>query len=62
MAAPTFQQQLEDLLNRHSQENVSNTPDFILAKFLVDCMAAFNAAVKERTKWRGETGAKAGHE
>lgn len=30
---------LENILNRHSVENASNTPDFILAKYLMECMA-----------------------
>ena len=35
-------------LNYHSAENVSNTPDFILAEFLAACLAAFNTAVQQR--------------
>ena len=32
------------LLNRHSRENYSNTPDFILAEFLVHCLRSFETA------------------
>ena len=40
---------IADVLNRHSAENGSDTPDFILAKYLVDCLVAFNEAVTQRT-------------
>ncbi len=48
-----FQQELEDLINRHSQENVSNTPDFILAQYMGAALAAFNTAVQQRETWYG---------
>lgn len=41
----TFRQELESLINKHSKENESNTPDFALAGFLEACLAAFNASV-----------------
>src|ERR1041385_370169 len=39
-----FAQRLERLINAHSQENGSNTPDFILAQYLLACLRAFNTA------------------
>lgn len=50
-----FQKELEQLLNRHSQENASNTPDFILANYLNNCLDAFNVAVARREEWYGRT-------
>lgn len=50
----TFEQELESLINRHSLENESGTPDFILASYLVNCLNAFNIAVQQRANWRGE--------
>jgi hypothetical protein len=47
--------QLASALNRCSAENGSNTPDFILADFLGACLAAFDAAVKRRAEWYGQT-------
>ena len=47
----TFQEDLTSLINRHSAENGSNTPDFILAKYLGGCLDAFNAAVSDRERW-----------
>jgi|SRR6185312_6477137 len=49
----TFEEALEKLINKHSQENGSNTPDFILSKFLYECLEAFNHGIKQREKWYG---------
>ena len=46
-----FQQELVALLNKCSRENASNTPDFILADYLLDCLKAFELAVSARTGW-----------
>jgi len=51
-----FVDQLSDLLNRHSKENASNTPDFILAQYLVACLAAWNTATQQRETWYGRDG------
>jgi hypothetical protein len=48
-----FKPELESLLNRYSMEGGSDTPDFILAQYLWDCLAAWNRAVNERTEWYG---------
>lgn len=48
-----FEQELTQLLNRYSQENGSNTPDFILAQFLLSCLTVFNATVQRRENWYG---------
>lgn len=45
---------LEELLNRASAENDSGTPDFILAKYLITALNAFNTAIKARDDWRSE--------
>ena len=36
------------VLNRYSAESASNTPDYILAQYLLGCLAAFNTAVQQR--------------
>lgn len=38
-------------MNRYSIENESNTPDFLLAEYVRDCLNAYNAAVKARDAW-----------
>lgn len=45
--------ELVSLLNSHSAENASNTPDFVLAAFLMDCLDAFNRATSHRDHWYG---------
>ena len=49
----TFERELKILINRHSMENESNTPDFILAQYLRGCLEVFNAVVQQREKWYG---------
>ena len=53
MAVLVFREELVSLINKHSMENGSATPDFILAQFLVGCLEAFDAAVYRRTQWMG---------
>ena len=48
-----FSTELQVLLNRFSKENESNTPDFILAKYLEGCLLQWNTAVQERERWYG---------
>lgn len=50
---PDFQTELQAVLNRHSQEGHSNTPDFLLAQFITQCVEAFNTATKARDAWYG---------
>ena len=51
----TFEKELEALLNSHSMENGSDTPDFILAAYLTACLKAFDAGVSRREEWYGRT-------
>lgn len=47
-----FRRELEHLINRHSQESMGgNTPDFILAEYLNNCLRVFDQAVRARNKW-----------
>lgn len=50
---PLLVDEIRAALNRHSAENVSNTPDFILAEYLLNCLNAFDAASKRREQWYG---------
>lgn len=50
-----FKKDLSDLINRYSMENESNTPDFILAEYLADCLNSFARAQAYREKWYGLT-------
>jgi hypothetical protein len=46
-----FRKELENLINKQSMENGSDTPDMILANYLTDCLRAFDMATTDRTKW-----------
>jgi len=49
-----FEKQLRDLINSHNEEAKSDTPDFILAEYLGNCLNAFNQAVMQRERWYGK--------
>jgi len=51
-----FEEELKNLINSHSQENASNTPDHILAQYLIACLATFNTAIQQRETWYGRDG------
>jgi hypothetical protein len=42
---------IAEAVNRHSAESRSDTPDFVLARFLRECLQAFDQATNERTSW-----------
>jgi hypothetical protein len=48
-----FKSELRSIINRCSMENGSNTPDFILATYLVKCLENFDMAVCMRDSWYG---------
>ena len=48
-----FQKDLAALINEYSKENDSDTPDFILARYLNAVLDNFNAAVLDREQWYG---------
>lgn len=48
-----LRKEIQRAINRCSAENGSNTPDFLLADFLVGCLAAFDQTVTAREKWYG---------
>jgi hypothetical protein len=49
----SFREEIEHVINCHSKENGSNTPDFVLAQYLEDCLAAYDRALVERERWYG---------
>jgi len=49
----TFKKELEHLINRHSVENESDTPDFILAEYIRRCLDAWNFCIVQRDTWWG---------
>ena len=49
-----FRTELATLINTHSMENASDTPDFILAEYMAECLKAFDKAIVQRDKWYAE--------
>ena len=49
----SLEQSLCDVLNSFSEENKSNTPDFVLAKYLMGCLDTFHLASNLREQWYG---------
>lgn len=45
--------ELREVLNKHCAENGCNTPDYMLAGFLMDCLKAFDCTVNARERWYG---------
>lgn len=50
----TFEKELANLINRRSLEtNMANTPDFLLARYIVQCLQTYQYIVQEREHWYG---------
>jgi hypothetical protein len=49
----SFYDALQRLINTFSQENASNTPDYILAQYMLACLDAFTEATQQRETWYG---------
>ena len=45
--------ELKGILNAASRENASETPDFILAEYMLSCLEAFETGVRAREEWHG---------
>lgn len=48
-----FEKELEILINKYSIENYSNTPDYILAKWLCEQLDSFRNIMILRDAWHG---------
>lgn len=47
----SFKKELEQLINKYSMENTSNTPDFILAEYLWGCLLNYEDIINRRNSW-----------
>lgn len=56
MKRTEFVERIRAAINCMSMENGSNTPDFLLAEYLCDCLETFDRAVIMRDKWYGRDG------
>lgn len=50
-----FKKELTKLINKYNIEAESNTPDFILAGYLADCLTTYSNAISQRDKWYNPT-------
>jgi len=50
---PSLERDITSLLNRYSAESVSDTPDFVLAEFLLGSIKVFNESIHSREMWYG---------
>jgi hypothetical protein len=48
-----FKRELQEVINRHSKESGSNTPDYVLADYLIGCLNTFNDSVNAMEKHYG---------
>lgn len=55
MSETELEKKLSDLINSESREDDSNTPDHILAEFMMNCLDAFELASNRREGWYGIT-------
>lgn len=46
-----MEKKFAELINKESLENVSDTPDFIIGKFLDSSLDALNNAILQRKQW-----------
>lgn len=45
-----FERELSSLINLHGIDSESDTPDFVLARYLVNCLASWADNLKAREK------------
>ena len=55
MSNKEFKKDLATVINKHSKENGSDTPDWILAEYLCNCLLAFDHAYAGRGLWYAES-------
>lgn len=51
-----FEKELESLINTHCLDSTSETPDFILASYLSDCLSAYRKATCWVAMWKSPEG------
>lgn len=51
--APSFRKELEHLLNKHSKDSLTNTPDYILATHLDEYLRGLAGMIEATAKWKG---------
>lgn len=47
----SFLNEITYVINKYSEDNKSNTPDFILAQYMKDCLDVLNKTIRTRDAW-----------
>ncbi len=50
---PLFEEAIRKIINSYSLENESDTPDYIIAQYLANCLTAYTKAVQSRSRHIG---------
>lgn len=50
---PTFREELTSLINKFSQDTWCDTPDFVLAEYLLVSLGSYHRAIERREEWYG---------
>lgn len=53
MNSTQFLKDLEEIINKNSMESQSDTPDYILAEYLENCLNNFGTTIQKRGEWYG---------
>lgn len=48
---PEFKEELRNLVNKHCLESDSQTPDWCIANYLINCLLAMNIVISSRDIW-----------
>lgn len=48
-----LKKEIASVINRHSLENGSNTPDFMLADYMLGCLTVYENTLRSREEWFG---------
>lgn len=45
----------KETVNRNGMDTWCNTPDFIIAEYLYDCLESYSKLQKEKDRWEGKS-------
>ena len=51
---PIFEKELEELLNKHGWDTKCDTPDFILAKYIINTLNNYKDAIQADIDWHSD--------
>lgn len=58
MKRTEFERELEGLINKYSSQSESDSPDFMLAEYLINCLNNFNLITRKGERWHVNVGYK----